>query len=242
VTIAGRLSPLYTQLADALRERIEAGVYAVHSAIPSQSELIQEFVVSPITVRRALRELTFEGLLYSRQGLGVFVADRGNIVRTVLTGRFASIREDITRSGLTPSIKEISFGRCDPNPEMLKRLKLPAKAALYQHEKVIFADGEPLALDMVHLPSRLALKLREGLATEFFFVLLAKFGIKVGSVKREFEGSLARSREAELLGGVPPLPLIVVRYDVFDTEGFPLLSGRTSARSDRMRFEIATET
>ncbi len=237
----GNLSPLYTQLADALREKITSGAYAPHAAIPSQSELVEEFGISPITVRRAIRELTFEGLLYSRQGLGVFVTDRRKIVRTLVTGHFSSIREDIIRAGMEPAIREVSFGRCEPDPDILRRLGLRGRATLYQHEKIILADGIPLALDTVHLPPRLAQLLREGLAGDFLFVLLSKFGIRLGVVKRDFEGSLAGAREAELLGGAPPFPLIVERYDVFDADGAPLLSGRTAARSDRIRFEITTE-
>jgi GntR family transcriptional regulator len=234
-------SPLYAQLGDTIRERIKSGVYAANSAIPSQAEFAEEFGVSHITIRRALRELTFEGLIYSRQGLGVFVADRQRIVRSVLTGPFASISENIARSGLTPSVKEISFGRCAPDLEVSRRLELPPKAVLYRHEKVIFADGAPLAIDVIHLPSRLALQLGKDLADNFMFRLLSRHGIKIGSVKREFHASLALAREAELLGSVPPLSLIVSRYDVFDREGAPLLSGQTFGRADRMRFEISTE-
>ncbi len=236
------LSPLYTQLADTLRERIVSGAYEAHAAIPSQSELVEEFGVSPITVRRAIRDLTFEGLLYSRQGVGVFVTDRRKIVRTLVTGRFSSIREDIIRAGMEPAVKEISFGRRDPDPDVVHRLGLRGRPAVYQHVKVILADGIPIALDTVQLPTRLAEQLREGLAGDFLFVLLAKVGIKLGAVKREFEGALAGANEAELLGGSPPLPLIVERYDVFDKDGAPLLSGRTAMRSDRIRFEIATQS
>jgi GntR family transcriptional regulator len=235
------LAPLYTQLADTLRERIVSGSYGAHAAIPSQSEMVEEFAVSPITVRRAIRELTFEGLLYARQGVGVFVTDRRKIVRTLVTGRFASIREDIVRAGMEPAVKEISFGRCEPDSDAIARLGLRSKAPLYQHQKVILADGIPIALDTIQLPPRLAEQLREGLAGDFLFVLLARVGIKIGTVKREFEGALAGASEAKLLGGVPPLPLLDERYDVFNSDGAPLLSGRTAMRSDRIRYEIANQ-
>jgi GntR family transcriptional regulator len=235
------LAPLYTQLADTLRERIVSGAYATHVAIPSQAEIVEEFGVSPITVRRAIRELTFEGLLYARQGVGVFVTDRRKIVRTLAGGRFSSIREDIVRAGMEPAVKELSFGRSEPDSDAIVRLRLRSNTSLYQHRKVILADGIPIALDTIQLPPRLAEQLREGLAGDFLFVLLAKVGIKLGTVKREFEGALAGASEAKMLGGVSPLPLIVERYDVFNTDGAPLLSGRTAMRSDRIRFEIANQ-
>ena len=69
---------LYANVAEALRRRIVDGLYEAGHPIPTEGALVQEFGVSPITVRRALRELTFEGMLFGRQGLGVFVAEPSN--------------------------------------------------------------------------------------------------------------------------------------------------------------------
>ena len=66
-------SPLYKQLMQKIRSDIAAGVYPVHSRIPSEQELCDTYQVSRVTVRKALAELTQEGLLKRRQGKGTFV-------------------------------------------------------------------------------------------------------------------------------------------------------------------------
>jgi len=68
VTVAR--SYLYGDAAVELRRRIAAGVYPQHSKIPSLSDLTREFKVSAITVRRALHELMYEGLVVGHCGIG----------------------------------------------------------------------------------------------------------------------------------------------------------------------------
>ena len=67
-------SPLYHQLMQRLSEDIERGKYPVGSRIPPEHELEALYKVSRVTVRRALSELTAEGLLEKKQGKGTFVS------------------------------------------------------------------------------------------------------------------------------------------------------------------------
>ena len=69
-------SPLYVQVADAMRERIARGAWAVGALIPTLTQLSEEFEVSPITVRLAVQMLKREGLISTNQGRGTFVISR----------------------------------------------------------------------------------------------------------------------------------------------------------------------
>ncbi|MEU9730882.1 winged helix-turn-helix domain-containing protein [Streptomyces sp. NPDC048002] len=60
----------FEKVAGALRNRITDGTYALGASLPSQRALLVEFGVSRATVQRALRELTGEGWIESRQGSG----------------------------------------------------------------------------------------------------------------------------------------------------------------------------
>ena len=65
--------PLYLQVADTLRQRIERGVGAVGSPVPTLEELAAEFGVARVTARQAVQMLTQEGLLIPQRGKGTFV-------------------------------------------------------------------------------------------------------------------------------------------------------------------------
>ena len=65
--------PPYLQIADALRTSIRTGEHGPGSQLPTIDDLAIQFGVARNTVRSALRELTDDGLVVSRQGKGVFV-------------------------------------------------------------------------------------------------------------------------------------------------------------------------
>ena len=81
--LLGPISPaadgaLYQQIVDRLKREIAEGRLKPGVALPSFRVLAEELLVSVITVKRAYEELEREGIIYRRQGLGTFVAERGH--------------------------------------------------------------------------------------------------------------------------------------------------------------------
>lgn len=70
--------PLYQQIVDGIKREVLADRLTAGSALPSYRVLAEQLLVSLITVKRAYEELEREGITFSRQGLGTFVAARGN--------------------------------------------------------------------------------------------------------------------------------------------------------------------
>nr|WP_257604540.1 histidine utilization repressor [Pseudomonas fluorescens] len=58
-----------------ITQQIESGSWPPHQRVPSESELVNQLGFSRMTINRALRELTAEGLLVRMQGVGTFVAE-----------------------------------------------------------------------------------------------------------------------------------------------------------------------
>lgn len=65
--------PKYFTLKKALIQKIEEEEYAPDGPIPSERELMEQYQVSRITVRRAVDELVTGGYLYKVQGKGTYV-------------------------------------------------------------------------------------------------------------------------------------------------------------------------
>ena len=65
--------PLYRQLYDLLRSRIMQGDLNAGEVIPTEMDLVQQFNLSRVTVRRALQLLVDEGLILRQAGKGSFV-------------------------------------------------------------------------------------------------------------------------------------------------------------------------
>jgi DNA-binding transcriptional regulator YhcF (GntR family) len=67
--------PLYYQLKELIKKKIESGEFKPGDRLPTEQELSEMFSISRTPVRQALIELTYEGILYRRPGLGTFISD-----------------------------------------------------------------------------------------------------------------------------------------------------------------------
>jgi GntR family transcriptional regulator len=81
--LIGPISPaaagaLYQQIVERLKREVSEGRLKPGTALPSFRQLAEDLLVSVITVKRAYEELEREGIIYRRQGLGTFVAERGH--------------------------------------------------------------------------------------------------------------------------------------------------------------------
>jgi DNA-binding GntR family transcriptional regulator len=78
--------PLYRQIADDLRSKIESGELAQGSQLATESELKDQYNASRNTVRDAIKWLTNLGLVETRPGQGTFVVEKPTPFVTTLTG------------------------------------------------------------------------------------------------------------------------------------------------------------
>jgi GntR family transcriptional regulator len=91
VDTASRL-PIYQQLVLQIREGIARGDLQPEERLASVRQLSNELTVNPNTVARAYTELEREGLLVSRPGLGIFVAQpRGELTKSARDRRLVEL-------------------------------------------------------------------------------------------------------------------------------------------------------
>jgi DNA-binding GntR family transcriptional regulator len=229
---------LYSDIARQLRKRIEEQTYLPGSKLPSMSKLCADFSVSAITVRNALRELTQEGLISGHQGLGVFVKKRGQIHRVLAGSPQRSIGDEITRAGFTARLQEISYAEFKADAETAQYLQVRRGARLFRHEKMTYADDDPVAYHIVTLSADLARKLRPDMGETFLWRLMAENGISIANLRCEFGAVLLSEDQARWFKLPAGFPMLRVRYTPEDSSGAPILSGITIARSDRFLFEV----
>ncbi|PZG05653.1 GntR family transcriptional regulator [Micromonospora craterilacus] len=68
-------TPVYVQLADLLRQRIESGDLEPGSALPSEARLTQEYGIGREAVRMSVSLLRSEGLIRTVRGHGSYVRE-----------------------------------------------------------------------------------------------------------------------------------------------------------------------
>lgn len=135
-------APLWTQLADLLRQRLGRGDYL--DRFPTEMELAAEFDVSRATVREAIRRLRAEGFLDARRGSGTFVVRRE--LEQPLIGSLGLARA-IAAAGLEERSTVRFAGEREAGQVAGGVLGLSPTATVVVVERTREAGGRPLALD-----------------------------------------------------------------------------------------------
>lgn len=133
--------PKYFALKKELIQKIEEEEFGPECPIPSERELMEQYQVSRITVRRAIDELVTGGYLYKVQGKGTYVkSDDYSQNLFAIT----SCTDDVIRLGRNPS-KKVTVSEIVPADAKRARLLNTAVGdELFRLERITMADGEPL--------------------------------------------------------------------------------------------------
>ncbi len=135
--------PLYQKVKKHILELIDSSRLPAGSRIPSENELVVTLNVSRMTIHRALRELTAQGLLVRVQGVGTFVAapkPQSALLEIV------SIAEEIRRQGGVHS-STVHLLQSEPAPpEIAGIMHLTQRTRVY-HAVLVHSDrGRPIQL------------------------------------------------------------------------------------------------
>lgn len=143
------IEPKYEKIKKELQIKIETNILPVGSELPSENELIDEYNVSRITVRRAFDELERDGYIEKKQGRRGCVRKR---IKTQELNDISSYTEEILRQGMTPSRKVLLSELHLCNAEESMFLELDKAEAVFRLERIIFADDQPLCYTLTSLP------------------------------------------------------------------------------------------
>lgn len=75
----------FEKIADDLRQAIKNGQYLPGDQLPLEKDLVEKYNVSRVTIKRALDELVFRGLVVKRRGWGTFVKNLDEMYAKELT-------------------------------------------------------------------------------------------------------------------------------------------------------------
>jgi len=226
-------SPLYRQLMQRIRADIASGVYPVQSRIPSEAELGETYQVSRVTVRKALAELTREGLLRRMQGKGTYVCMPR--LKTNLR-EVTSFHEACLMMGCTPGTRVISSAMVTADDTTKEALALTGNEAV-EIVRLRLADQSPVMLETNRFSSKYASLLTEKLNGSLYH-LLSKQGVEAASGVHEISLCYATPHQAKLLEVEVGTALLQLDQVIFDQHGAPLHTSHQVIRGDRFTFRI----
>lgn len=229
--------PQYCYIRENLRTLIKQGKLKPGDPILSEKELCKQFGVSRMTVRQAISNLVDEKLLYRKQGKGTFVKEL-KIEPDI--SKLTSFTEDMLSRGIVPSAKTIYQKLGSLPPDVVRRWKLPKDEKITITKRLLFADGEPVGVNISHVPFYLCPGLiEENLEKNSIkSVLSSKYGLIFSVAKQTIEISCARKNDARLLNILPKDPVFLVERVTYLEDGRFLDFTLNIFRGDKYKFYI----
>jgi GntR family transcriptional regulator len=155
--------PMYRQIADDLRRKIEAGELQRGGQLPTEIDLREQYDASRNTVRDAIKWLTTRGLVETRPGQGTFVTERITPFVTTLTGPPEGGDEDVYLAEVVASSRTPYTS--DPRVEMQRATGAIARALHVEEGTSVVSrhqqrsiDGTPWSLQTSFYPMTLVEK------------------------------------------------------------------------------------
>jgi GntR family transcriptional regulator len=205
----------------------------VGEAIPSERRLSSELGVSRLTLRAALDDLVRDGYLERRHGSGTFVSEPKIAQQLTLT----SFSEDMRRRGMVAGSRTIELRETHAGAAVGRALKISPDARVVLIRRLRLADGEPMALETLHVPASVVPGLtREALEDSSFYELLERhYGVVIATGQQSIEPTVTNEEESELLGVPLHSPAFLFERTSRTADGETVEFVRSLYRGDRYR-------
>lgn len=188
--------PLYYQLENIIKKRIEEGIYKVDEKIPSERKLSEELNISRMTISKAISNLVEEGILYRKRGQGTFVAKSKIDFFPGLIG----FTEIIESKGMKPSSKVIAQSIIMPDIHLCEKLQILESEKVIFTQRLRLADNQIVNLEESYVPYSICKKLLEAdLSVESIYKILTDEGYKLSKLEQEIQATLSSDEISKLL-------------------------------------------
>lgn len=228
--------PIYLQLREIIRGKIEEGEYMPGTAIPSENKLADTFGINRLTVRNAVEALANEGILQRVQGKGVFVV--GNKYEEALEehGGFVSALSGHQRR---ESVKELAKGLRKAGDKFANYFDIEPEDQIFYVKHFSSIEDEPISIEEIYVPKEILPEL-EVVNTSVFTLkdIFAFYDIELDSMRQTLEVIDGMQKTRKMLNVPEGAALFMLASDYFDERGQSIGYSTSFVRSDKSSFSI----
>lgn len=229
--------PLYEQIKDYILLNIQSGVYTPGTRIPSERALSDTFGVSRLTVKRALDELTQNGVLTVQIGKGTYI-NRPKVDQQLDT--LTSFTEEMSKRGQRVVSKVLSSGYVPATLDEARILSVLPSTSLAFLMRLRLADDTPMAIEH----SKLVAVCCPGIIEQHDFsreslydVLRRVYAVHLTRAEQSIEARRATDSEARLLRIEPGEPILQITRVTFSDGDQPIEYVQSAYCGGRYKFQ-----
>lgn len=218
---------LHATVRQELLRRIQEGAYEGGELLPSTAMLSDEFGVSPITIKRALRDLQAAGVLISVTGKGAYVKQHKRLLQRLdvsfIEGAQIQLLS-ITREKIT-----------DPSLAAFE----PPRQALLCVRKKILVENAPFMYDATYLSADVDGEIIDEFGQSFIADALERHGVRALNTDIIVDAAPAAGAVEEVFGIPTGYPMLRRLYKITTTERALTLFGVVQAPFDQLACSIS---
>ena len=217
--------PLYVQVANIITENIRNGYLPEGTLIPSESQLMDHYNVSRITVRNAMLRLEYQGDIFKVHGRGSFVAPKKFVEVPSPT---ASFEEQMRRQGITVSQTLIEFSKVFPNEQVKTELRLTRNKMVTKVKRLNKIGSQTIGMDVLFFPQDIGRGLdgKDLSNISLLEYLNSRPETKVAFMEVQVRAAVIEDGDAEVMA-VDNSSTVLIRQCVFSNSlGRPVMSGK----------------
>jgi len=213
--------PLYHQIYRILHDTIMRGEWKADFMIPPESELIEQYRVSRITIRAVLNKLADEGLIRRERGRGTFVSRLR--LEHGLT-HIISFTEDMRTRGYEAHTQMIAARLVKAPADVAKKLGIEEGEELVHLERLRLAGDTPMCVES----SRLVHRYCPGILKYDFAknslreVKARDYGIRWAQARQTIQAIMPTKKLARLLKIGRQVPLIFIERISYSQHNIPV--------------------
>lgn len=217
--------PLYYQIAQSIRAAIQSEKLKPGDKLLTEEKLQEKFNVSRATVRKAVSDLVYEGLLEKKPSKGTIVSVPKVEDRMYGVMSFTKTTLDSNKSLETEIIE---FKDVTNRPEISDKLQLDEKEVLRYMKRIRYIDGDPVTVEDWYAPAKYLpdfsadLFTAEGMGQSSYQVLQNKYQIKLGSIYDTMTAVALEKRDAKFLNTSRGMPALLRQRITYDEKNIPI--------------------
>ena len=229
--------PLYSQVMEAIKQKIANNHWTPGMLISSENELAKEFAVSVGTIKKALGSLVQEGVLFRRQGRGTFVASPDFSKSFSRFLRYGIPGGDSTE---IPGSRFLEMAAVNAEDAIAETLKLEPGTAVLKMRRIRTLQGTPFCVEEIFLPyERFEGLEKMDLRSKLLYPIYNKdFSTPIFWAEEFLQPEVATEEVATQLNIPPAAPVICVERIAYTYEDTPVELRRSIGRGDSFRYHI----
>ncbi|MES3714472.1 GntR family transcriptional regulator [Staphylococcus ureilyticus] len=142
-------TPLYFQIYEDIKQKIQNGQYKEGEQLPSERNLYLQYDVSRITVREALKLLEEERYIKREHGRGSYVL--GSQYNQMLDSLY-NFKDEIEKNGDQPRTIMLSIKKIASTQYLQKKMQILPHQEVYELRRLRLANEKPLIYETSYLP------------------------------------------------------------------------------------------